>query len=338
LADVAENLKELARVLYAHVEAKLSDHLGEDWLRKAVIRSSGGHVRARASTDALDLYALIKILKAFRSEVFQHTLDSRGFNYVSMILDVRNRLAHMPAKGPELTQREERHAIDTIALLIDIISPGTPDFSPTPAMRAPVVVEELEDQCCTDKHPFDQFAVVEKWWPGKIKCLIVGENPGAADSLYFYDRHQAEGSDPVHVRKYLLAMLKTHGLIKDPSLGAFREAGFAFDHAIRCPLPQEVVEKERQAAQRFRSERAHRAEHLRDVLGRVPKTWAMGLIARDAITFVLGMEQVKRKLHPPYSMSADGRTRLFISEYVTWHSPKHHADIGTAFKRFLNEQ
>lgn len=75
-------------------------------------------------------------------------------------------------------------------------------------------------------------------------------------------------------------------MIRTATLEAFRDAGLAFDHAIRCPVPLDIIEQERPRAQRYRSRLVeNRGSHLRDLLASWPKVWIMGHIARQAVTF-----------------------------------------------------
>jgi hypothetical protein len=66
---------------------------------------------------------------------------------------------------------------------------------------------------------------------------VVAENSGDTTSHYFYQRPASYESDEVAVRRALLRGLREQGLITVATLEGFRDAGFLFDHAIRCQLP-----------------------------------------------------------------------------------------------------
>src|SRR5262245_51252006 len=93
--------------------------------------------------------------------------------------------------------------------------------------------------CCDSTHPFDLAHVREHRWPDTWRCLIIGESPAAPGAAYFYDPIQEP--DPVLVRRLLLRALTRAKFIAAPTLEALKEAGFAFDHAIRCQLPMEEI-------------------------------------------------------------------------------------------------
>src|SRR5918994_6184708 len=98
--------------------------------------------------------------------------------------------------------------------------------------------------CCSGQHPWDLYNVPINWCPLKPRCPIIGENPGDVGSPYFYDETQSVGYDPIAVRRNLLFGLHKVGLIDAPTLHAFQQAGFLFDHAIRCHLPPATVENQ----------------------------------------------------------------------------------------------
>jgi hypothetical protein len=61
--------------------------------------------------------------------------------------------------------------------------------------------------CCGKSHAWDTYDVPNRWKPQqRVRCLIVGENPGKQNSVYFYD--VPANHDPVRVRTNLL-----HGLM-----------------------------------------------------------------------------------------------------------------------------
>ena len=74
------------------------------------------------------------------------------------------------------------------------------------------------------------------WLPRVVRYLLIGENPGDSDSEYFYQRPRSYDADKVAVRRALLHGLHQQRLITEPTLEAFRDAGFLFDHAIRCHM------------------------------------------------------------------------------------------------------
>jgi hypothetical protein len=85
----------------------------------------------------------------------------------------------------------------------------------------------------------DRYEVRRLWVPRPLRCLVVGEGPGFRNtSPYFYQQHPHLGEpkkDPVEVRGYLLDALHAQGLVRAPTLEAFRDGGFLFDHALRAP-------------------------------------------------------------------------------------------------------
>src|SRR5262249_4324279 len=102
----------------------------------------------------------------------------------------------------------------------------------------------------------------QRWMPEPLQCLIVGENPGRCDFGVLLRAASDPKRDRVRVRRELLNGLDKVGLISEPTLEAFRDAGFLFDHAIRCPLASFAVNKERPKANRYDSERVAHPTHL----------------------------------------------------------------------------
>ena len=173
-----------------------------------------------------------------------------------------------------------------------------------------------ESRCCPGEHPFDSRGVAERWWPGTLRCLIIGESPGGPGDAYFYDPPQPGAGDPVRVRVRLLDGLTRVGLIVAPTLHAFREGGFLFDHAIRCQLPDELIEREWRRAKTYRSIRAAAGvEHLRPALAVAQRVWVMGYIARNAMAMVDSAVLEQQRITPPYLPR--GNPRLFVSRYVS---------------------
>ena len=133
--------------------------------------------------------------------------------------------------------------------------------------------------CCNaHEHPWETFSVAAKWEPDDLRCLIIGESPGKDAEKYFYN----EGRK-VAVRTIMLRGLHRHGLLPEPTLVAFRKAGFLFDHAIRCILSPDIIQHEARLAERYESPRAAAATHLGPFLGRESPVWVMGRIARNAV-------------------------------------------------------
>jgi hypothetical protein len=174
------------------------------------------------------------------------------------------------------------------------------------------VAIELTPSPCCGVHPFDAQQVERSWWPEERRCLIVGESPGAPGAAYFYDPIPPR-RDPITVRRHLLAGLTEAGVIAAPSLEAFRGAGLAFDHAIRCPVPLDVIEQERLPARAYRSRLVEeRGIHIRDLIARWPKVWIMGHLARQAVTFAdPSLRRTERGVIPPYVELP----RYFVSAY-----------------------
>jgi hypothetical protein len=196
------------------------------------------------------------------------------------------------------------------------------------------------DACCGTSHQFDTGNVAEEWWPERLKCLIVGESPGSPGSSYFYDSLPEDADldrDPVEVRRYLLAGLSDAGLIAGRTLSAFRDAGLAFDHGIRCQLPSRIIEAEWRRALRFRSNRAHRAVHLKQGVRQAPRVWIMGHIARDAVRWVNELANVieERPLDPPYVIETDRTPKLFVSRYLNHYAARQVHTIVAAFQKFV---
>ena len=101
--------------------------------------------------------------------------------------------------------------------------------------------------CCgAEKHGWDRLEVERYWLPPILRWFIVGENPGDTTSEYFYERPASYAQDKVAVRSALLRGLHQQGLIAEATLEGFQEAGFLFDHAIRCQLSPMIVSSERQ--------------------------------------------------------------------------------------------
>jgi len=149
--------------------------------------------------------------------------------------------------------------------------------------------------------------------PRRLRCLVIGESPGAPGSLCFYDPIPS-GTDPVRVRRLLLQALTEDRVVFSPSLESFKEAGFVFDHVIREQLDMEEVEIERDRAANFESELAASATHLLPLIERAESVWAMGMMARNAMACLNPSIPKKRQpLTPPYRLN----DKIFTSRYFT---------------------
>ena len=191
--------------------------------------------------------------------------------------------------------------------------------------------------CCElDSHPWEQFEVEGKWRPRQLRCLIVGENPSDQGQPYFYQEPQSYDNDPVTVRRALLGNLSKQGILESATLTGFREAGFLFDHAIRCHLPKDEVAKERERAQRYQSERVQNPVHLLSTTMEAPIVWVMGHLASNAIANLTANFPKKRRRisHPPFPGEVAPGSRYFLSEYLRrWNTDKW-PEICAAFCEF----
>src|SRR6267378_2939160 len=168
--------------------------------------------------------------------------------------------------------------------------------------------------CCgAQEHPWDTFSVATRWLPDTLRCLIIGESPGQVAAKYFYNEKQKVG-----VRTILLRELHRHGLLSEPSLPAFRKAGFLFDHAIRCLLPADTIQQEANLANRYESPRASAATHLSLFLREESPVWVMGRIARNTVAalhceFPRDPSNISK---PPYPHRLQEAPRFFVSRYL----------------------
>lgn len=191
--------------------------------------------------------------------------------------------------------------------------------------------------CCGLEHLFDSRKVSDKWCPRELKCLILGESPGAPGAHYFYDPIPGLARDPVDVRRNLLAALANSGLISSPTLEAFKGAGFLFDHAIRCQLPMSEVKQEWELAKKYLSQRAAGATHLRPLAEAAQKVWVMGYIARNAVACLYpSIPRNKRKLTPPYQIPEE--PKFFVSRYLTHTEESGVTQIVECVKAFLETE
>lgn len=195
--------------------------------------------------------------------------------------------------------------------------------------------------CCGNAmHPWDQFEVESRWLPRSLRCLVVGENPGAATSEYFYACPASYGTDTVVIRMSLLRGLHQQGLILEATLGGFQDAGFLFDHAIRCPLSAKVVARERQNAMRYASRRVRDPVHLRIRLAHATVVWVMGHLASNAVANATGdFPKQRRQISKlPYPGPISRRSKFFVSEYFTWRNESAAPGICEAFAQFAREK
>jgi hypothetical protein len=169
-----------------------------------------------------------------------------------------------------------------------------------------------------------------------LRFFIIGANPGSTASEYFYERPASYESDEVVVRRALLRGLRQQGLITDATLEGFRDAGFLFDHAIRCQLPSKVVKSEQEKAKRYASQRVGTASHLRRCLPQARVVWVMGHLASNAVAnSTAEFPKQRRKISmPPYPRAISDDSRFFVSEYLTWRTEAKAAVFAESFKRF----
>ena len=200
--------------------------------------------------------------------------------------------------------------------------------------------------CCgAATHPWDQYEVENRWLPLTIRCLIVGENPGAVDSEYFYSVPKSYATDRVIVRRCLLRGLYCEKLISDATLEAFRDAGFLFDHGIRCPLSHNEVKTEHRAAKLYRSLRVGRAPHLVPLLSQSSTVWVMGHIASNAVanateTSPADIFPKEQRLisKAPYPCELAPGSRFFLSAYLTRWNQRDAPKICEAVARFARSR
>jgi hypothetical protein len=193
--------------------------------------------------------------------------------------------------------------------------------------------------CChATSHPWDRWQVEKRWMPEPLRCLIIAENPGDVTSEYFYQPPVDPERDPVRVRNGLLHGLHDAGLLIQPTLEAFRDAGFLLDHAIRCPLPSPVVNQERSKASRYTCKRVSNPLHLVPALKRAPLVWVMGHLASNAVANATPEFPKEHRLisRTPFPGPASPGSRFFISEYFTRHTAREGKDprICSAFAEF----
>lgn len=190
--------------------------------------------------------------------------------------------------------------------------------------------------CCNRKeHPWDTFSVATEWLPPALRCLVIGESPGENPAKYFYNQRRR-----VAVRTIMLRELHRHGLLDEPSLPAFRRAGFLFDHAIRCLLPRDVIQHEANLANRYESPRARAATHLSGFLGQTSAVWVMGRIARNAVAVLCSdfPRDTSEISKPPYPQRLSDASRFFVSRYLLHASSLEAAQIFARLHPLLDEK
>jgi len=195
--------------------------------------------------------------------------------------------------------------------------------------------------CCgAEKHQWEEHEVEPVWLPRVLRCFIVGENPGDKTSQYFYDPPETYAPDPVVVRRALLRGLQQHKLIPKATLEAFRDAGFLFDHAIRCQLDSDTVSIERQKAMRYRCRRVEDPAHLGTWLATAEVVWVMGHLASNAVgNATPDFPRQRRRISlPPFPGSIAPGSRFFLSEYLSWRTEAEASRFCEAFRRFAQEK
>lgn len=189
--------------------------------------------------------------------------------------------------------------------------------------------------CCgAQEHPWNTFSVATEWLPDVLRCLVIGESPGEDETKYFYNPRSK-----VAVRTIMLRELHRHGLLNEPTLPAFRAAGFLFDHAIRCVLPSIVFQNEANRANRYKSQRAAAATHLEAYLRKESPVWVMGRIARNAVAALrIDFPRDTSKISkPPYPCRLAKAPRFFVSRYLLHASSLEVATIFARLHAFCDE-
>lgn len=192
----------------------------------------------------------------------------------------------------------------------------------------------MEMKCGGMGHPFDRCRVATDWFPQELQCLIVGENPGSPGKPYCYDPIQEYMRDLVEVRRRLLPALVQHKLMSSATREAFRDAGFLFDHAIRCQMDQDLIRLESKLAKQHRSKLVSQSTHLAPLIAKVPKVWIMGYLALAAVTKICWKEIVYN-----YGIHPNGRVvndKFLLSPYFNRFSKESDImAIRSNFKQFI---
>ena len=193
--------------------------------------------------------------------------------------------------------------------------------------------------CCGGAiHPWDREEVEPRWLPHALRCVIIGENPGDTSSEYFYQPPARYDSDAVVVRRALLRGLHAQGLILEATLEGFRDAGFLFEHAIRCQLSPDIVSAERQRAMRYTSCRVESPVHLQRWIAEAKVVWVMGHLASNAVANATAdFPKARRRISkPPYPGPIAACSRFFVSEYLTWRTEAQAPRFCEVFRRFAS--
>lgn len=191
--------------------------------------------------------------------------------------------------------------------------------------------------CCgASKHQWEEHGVEHRWVPHTLKCFIIGENPGDKTSQYFYEKPSSYSTDDVVVRRALLRGLQQQGIIQEATLESFRDAGFLFDHAIRCQLPSVLIGRERQRAMRYASRLVENPSYLEPWLTQATVIWVMGHLASNAVANVTTeFPRLRRKISlSPFPSEVRPSSRFFLSEYITWRKETKAPGFCEAFKVF----
>lgn len=187
---------------------------------------------------------------------------------------------------------------------------------------------------CGKEHPWETFSVAGEWMPAPLRCLVVGESPGENAEKHFYNTKRKR----VAIRTIMLRELDRHRLVDYPTLGAFKNGGFLFDHAIRCLLSKDTIRRERDLADRYQSPRAEASHHLSGPLHQAPAVWVMGRIARNAVAvrcleFPRDTSEISKS---PYPWQLPDAPRFFVSRYLL-HAPGEEIPvIFTRLHQFLD--
>lgn len=194
------------------------------------------------------------------------------------------------------------------------------------------------NKCCGRKHAWDEHKVDTTWRPAQLRCLIIGENPGDVGAPYFYSPPDPTRGRGVSIRANLLYGLHQVGLIAAPTLEAFRDAGFLFDHAIRCYLSARDVRNERELAGRYSSPRAAQATHLEAAIQQALAVWVMGRIGRNAVATICPAFPRDRSpiSGPPYPYQITQVPKFFVSRYLTRIGPDEVLRICRDFNAFFS--
>ena len=192
--------------------------------------------------------------------------------------------------------------------------------------------------CCgLEIHAWEKFHVEQKWLLKTLRCFIVGENPSSQKPPYFYEIPESYENDPVDVRRGLFQNLFDQNLLKSRNLEGFRDAGFLFDHAIRCRLPRKDVEKERRRAKLFNSQRVKNPAHLFQHITQAPIVSVMGHLASNAvanITTDFPKEKNRKISFLPFPGEISPGSKFFLSSYLSGWNEEQWENICKAFGEF----